>query len=403
MSAQKKIMFLGGIYYLKPAIDAAHALGCYVITCDNVPNNIAHQWSDEYVNASIIDKEKILIIAREKQIDGILSYAVDPGVLTAAYVAEQLCLPYTCTYESAKILQNKAKFRNFLKDNGFNTPWSISGKSYKEILESIYRFSYPMIVKPVDSAGSKGVTRVDNEEDLETAFYNAIKYSISKEVIVEEFISKKNYSYGAEVFVSNGKVVFSSFYDQLFDIESPNQYVPYAECWPSSIPKQAEEQILSTIQKICDLLKISTGLFNVECRQSLQGKTYLMELSPRAGGNRLAEIIKEATGCDIIEAEVLKAIGEKNIHISSSIYKGAYAIYVLHSSKSGMFDCVKIDSEFNNHHVISETYYINKGDHVDGFQGANNAIGTLFLHFENRSQLDETIQNINDYVNIIIK
>ena len=87
MSVQKRIMLLGGIYYLKPAIDAAHALGCYVITCDNVPNNLAHQWSDEYINASIIDKTQILQIAKEKKIDAILSYAVDPGVTTAAYVA----------------------------------------------------------------------------------------------------------------------------------------------------------------------------------------------------------------------------------------------------------------------------------------------------------------------------
>lgn len=402
MNVQKKIMFLGGIYYLKPAIDAAHALGCYVITCDNVPNNIAHQWSDEYVNASIIDKEEILKIARDKQIDGILSYAVDPGVITAAYVAEKLGLPYTCTHQSAMILQNKAQFRKFLSDNGFTTPWSISVKSYQDIRDYAAEYSYPVIVKPVDSAGSKGVERVDLEENLEYAFNNAIKYSISREVIIEQYISKKKYSYGAEVFVKNGKIVFFSFYDQLFDCQSPNQYVPYAECWPSSIPKQVEVKILSTIQKICDLLNIFTGIFNVECRQSLDGQIYLMELSPRAGGNRLAEMIRDAMGSDIIKAEIQKAIGWSNIHISPPMCNGCYAIYVLHTSKGGKFGGVKISDDFYIHHVMSETYYINHGDIVGTFQGANNAIGTLFLRFDDRTQLDKMFNNINKFVNIII-
>ena len=100
-------MLLGGIRYLLPAIDVAHKHGCYVITVDYLPDNIAHQYSDEYHNVSIIDKEAVLKLAQELKIDGILSYAVDPGVLTAAYVAEQMGLPFTCSYETACILQDK--------------------------------------------------------------------------------------------------------------------------------------------------------------------------------------------------------------------------------------------------------------------------------------------------------
>ena len=164
MTTQKKILLLGGIYYLKPAIDAAHQLGLYVITCDNVPNNLAHQWSDEYINASIIDKEQILSIAREKQIDAILSYAVDPGVTTAAYVAEQLGLPNVGPYKSVEILQNKALFRQFLTEHNFNVPKAKGYKSVQEAQKDQYNWDYPIIVKPVDSAGSKGVTRVNNAD-----------------------------------------------------------------------------------------------------------------------------------------------------------------------------------------------------------------------------------------------
>lgn len=106
-------MLLGGLRYLLPVIDAAHKMGIYVITADYLPDNIAHKYSDEYVNVSIIDKEAVLKVAREKQIDGIMSFAVDPGVVTASYVQQEMGLPSFGPYESVVILQNKDKFRAF--------------------------------------------------------------------------------------------------------------------------------------------------------------------------------------------------------------------------------------------------------------------------------------------------
>ena len=117
----KKLLLLGGSRYLLPAIKAAHELGVYVITCDYLPDNVALRFSDEYRNVSIIDKEAVLELARSLNIDGIMSYATDPGVVTAAYVAEQLGLP-TSPYNSVKILQDKGLFRKFLTDHGFNVP-----------------------------------------------------------------------------------------------------------------------------------------------------------------------------------------------------------------------------------------------------------------------------------------
>ena len=85
-------MLLGGLRYLLPVIDAAHNLGCHVITCDYLPDNIAHKYSDEYHDVSILDRDAVLSLARELGIDGIMSFAVDPGVVTAAYVADKMVL-----------------------------------------------------------------------------------------------------------------------------------------------------------------------------------------------------------------------------------------------------------------------------------------------------------------------
>ena len=117
---QKKLMLLGGIRYLLPVIKAAHEQGYYVITADYLPDNIAHKYSDEYVNVSIVDKEAVLKVAQEKQIDGIMSFGVDPGVVAASYVQNKMGLPSFGPFESVEILQNKDKFRAFLTEHGFN-------------------------------------------------------------------------------------------------------------------------------------------------------------------------------------------------------------------------------------------------------------------------------------------
>lgn len=118
----KKLMILGGSSYIVPVIEKAHELGLYVITCDYLPDNVAHRYSDEYVNVSIIEKEATLAAARERRIDGIISFACDPGVVTAAYVAEKMGLPFQGSYESVRILQDKGLFRQFLTENGFHSP-----------------------------------------------------------------------------------------------------------------------------------------------------------------------------------------------------------------------------------------------------------------------------------------
>lgn len=399
---QKKLMLLGGIRYLLPAIEAAHKHGYYVITVDYLPDNIAHRYSDEYHNVSIIDKEAVLKLAKELQIDGILSFAVDPGVVTAAYVAEKMGLPFTCSYEAACILQDKARFRKFLSDHGFNVPTAKGYSDVNEALKDINLFHWPVIVKPVDSAGSKGVTRVDDSKDLEKAINHALDSSHNGHFIVEDFLEKKGLSCGSESFAVDGKLLYNGFYDQYFDDEAANPFTPSAECWPCDKDEKYLSEVRSELQRLFDLLEIRTGLFNVEWRVCKDGKCYLMEVSPRAGGNRLAEMLKIAADIDLIEAEVQKAVGESLPVIHEPKFKGVYAIIVIHNEKTGSFREIHINEEFCKKFVIEEEIRVKPNDHVEPFTGANAAIGTLFLRSNSRNQMDQLVHDIREYVNVII-
>ena len=403
MIKQKRLMLLGGLRYLLPVIEEAHKLGVHVITADYLPDNIAHKYSDEYCNVSIIDKEAVLKVARELQIDGILSHAVDPGVVSAAYVAEQMGLPFQCSYKAACILQDKSLFRQFLADNGFNCPHAKGYNKAEDALNDVDYFEWPVIVKPVDSAGSKGVTKVEDPKDLPAAIEIALASSISKNFIIEDFLEKEGFSAGSESFVVDGKLLYNGIYDQYFNDEASNPYTPSAEVWPSVMRKEHQEEIKSELQRLVTLLDITTGLFNVECRVCKNGKAYLMEVSPRAGGNRLAEMLNHAADVNINAAETRKAIGLPVGNIHEPNYKGHFAILVLHAEKEGTFDCISIDESFRKEHIIEEEVRVIQGDKVTSFSGANAALGTLFLKFDNREELAEALANQKEWLKINLK
>ena len=404
--AQKKLMLLGGIRYLLPAIEVAHKHGIYVITVDYLPNNIAHKYSDEYHNVSILekDKEKVLALAKELKIDGILSYAVDPGVVAAAYVAEQMGLPFTCSYDSACILQDKSRFRQFLAENGFNAPHAKGYTNAEDAIKDIEYFNWPVIVKPVDSAGSKGVSRVEEPKYLPAAIAHALEESHNGHFIVEDFLELDGYQSSADCFSVDGKLVYADYSDQLFDEDAANPYTPALEIWPSTMKQVHQDYLTNELQRLLTLLNCGTGLYNVESRLCKNGKPYIMEVSPRAGGNRIAELQRIGTGIDLIEAEVLKAVGEPlTNNITMPQYDGCYVNDIAHSLKGGTYQGISYDVSFKQKHVISEAIYPSIGDHVEAFHGANNAVGSIFLKFASREECDEKKARLSKYIKINVE
>jgi len=398
----KKLLVLGGSRYALPVIKAAHELGCYVITCDYLPNNIAHKYSDEYCNVSIVEHDAVLEAAKRLKIDGIMSFACDPGVVTAAYVAEKLGLPSCGPYESVCILQNKGKFRKFLTDHGFNVPIAKGYTSIDAALADKNIFNWPVIVKPTDSAGSKGVTRVDDSEKLKESIEYALSFSRGKEFIIEDYIVQKGFSSDTDSFSVDGELKFVSFNCQMFDKKADNPYTPAAYSWPSSISLVHQKELTSEIQRLLKLLNMKTSIYNIETRESTNGKAYIMECSPRGGGNRLAEVLRYATGVDLIKNAVRAAIGEPVEDVEQKPYNGFWAEVILHSDKPGTFKKLDVSDEIKAN-VIEEDLWIKPGTTVGGFSAANEAIGTLVLRFETEEEMSEMMNKISDFVRVVVR
>lgn len=398
----KKILLLGGLRYLIPVIKTAHELGYYVITCDYLPQNIAHQYSDKYIYANITDKELILKIAEEEKIDGIMSFAVDPGVLTASYVAEKMNLP-GCPFESVKILQNKVLFRKFLFENGFNVPKAKGFSSYADALKELDLFNFPVIVKPTDSAGSKGVTRVDDIDDVKSAVEYALANAVSdKKVIIEEFIEQSGFSSDCDSFSIDSDLKFVSFSNQYFDSKAENPYTPSAYSWPSFIDISHQEELVSELRRLVKLLKLGTSIYNIETRVGTDGKPYIMEVSPRGGGNRLSEMLRFATGVDLIKMAVKSAVGEENDQLEMPVYNGFWAEIILHSDRDGIFDEVKINNELFEDNIVEIDLWVKKGDKVNAFRGANDAIGTVVARFETEREMSSFVKFLNEHITVLV-
>ena len=402
MNQQKKLMLLGGIRYLLPVIEAAHKQGYYVITADYLPDNIAHQYSDEYVNVSIIDKEAVLKVAREKEIDGIMSFGVDPGVVAASYVQNQMGLPSFGPFESVEILQNKDKFRAFLTQHGFNVPWAFGFSTVADAWESKEKFAYPLIVKPTDSAGSKGVRRVDEEQELLSALQYAQEHSIKGNIIVEEFIEKEGCSSDSDCFSVDGELKIATFSAQRFDEKAAGMYVPAAFSWPSTMSMQQESELQTELQRLLSLLHMKTSIYNVETRIGKNGKPYIMEVSPRGGGNRLAEMVRYSTGVDMITAAVRAAVGDSVGEMVQHPLNGHWAEVILHSQQDGIFHELSLSEEIKPF-VYEEDLWVKTGDKISSFIGANDAIGTLVLNFTSEYEMAGILANQSRWIQVQIK
>ena len=205
--SMKKILLLGGSAQQVVAIEMAKKLGYYTVLCDYLPDNPGQYVADRFYLVSTTDKEAVLKVAKEECVAGVLAYASDPAAPTAAFVAEKLGLPGN-PYKSVEILCNKDKFRNFLRENQFCTPLAKGYAVVEEALEDLKNsyFTYPVIVKPVDSSGSKGVSRIDSFEQAKDSIEYAMSYSRGHRIIIEEFVEKYGYQIAGDGLSVDGKL-----------------------------------------------------------------------------------------------------------------------------------------------------------------------------------------------------
>ncbi|MCH9853539.1 MAG: ATP-grasp domain-containing protein [Alphaproteobacteria bacterium] len=392
----EKILFLGGSHFQVPAIKMAKKLGYYIITCDYLPDNPGHKYSDEYHNISTTDIDKILSLAKKLQIDGIVAYASDPAAIPAAKVAEKLNLP-TTNSKAIETLALKHKFRKFLTDNDFNTPYAISGKKFDDVAVQLNNLTFPVVVKPIDSSGSKGVTVVENIKEIKQASECALSFSRNNMYIIEEYIEKKGYQIAGDGFVYKGELVFYCFANEHFN-KTGNILVPIGESFPY-IRKELYSKVAKEVQRLLTLLNYDFGAINFDIRIDKNDNVILMEIGPRNGGNLISQVIKYATGIDLVQYTLDAAIGKDCSALKQTETDGFYSCYMIHSQKEGIFKGEYIHSDFQNN-ILEKNLFVEIDAHIDVFNGSNGTLGTLILKFDSQAEMLEKMDNMANYYHL---
>ncbi len=399
VSMGKKIMILAGTHFQVPVIECTRNQGHFVITCDNIPDNPGHKLADKYYNVSTTDLDGVLNIARKEKIDGILAYGSDPAAPTAAYVSERLKLPGN-EYSTVLTLTDKGLFRKFLLRNKFNTPEFGVCKSLREFKELAKGFQNPFYIKPVDSSGGKGVTRIEQHKYLEEAFRYALSYSRKGEIIVEEEIIKKGPNIHGEAFVYNGKIKFMLLGDQYFNQNEP--YAPLTTLLPSTVHKDLMGKIHELLSNLLNRIGFKTGGLNIEIIRDNKDRIYFVEIGARSGGNFMPQLIRAATGFDLVAADI-KGVLDEEINYDHSFPDGNFFAYViLQSPVEGKFLNYYIPEVFNEY-IIKELVYVESGSNISHYHSSRDAIGIVLFSSVKERLRDDFIKYVvsNNIVTII--
>ncbi|SOB93585.1 biotin carboxylase [Ureibacillus xyleni] len=398
----KKVLILGGSFFQVPAIQKVVELGYYVILCDLLKDVPGKQYAHEFYQVSTSDKKSILKLAQSLQIDGILCYGADSGAQTAAFVAEKMGLP-TYPLEAVEVLTNKELFRKFQRRHKFNTPKAKGYSRYAEVKEEVDQFRLPLMIKPVDSSGSRGISIVRSVLQLEEKVNIALSHSKVKRFIVEEYIENYGPHVGGEGFVVNGELVFRCFSNEQFSTSQKNPFISVIASWPYMMPQKLHLKIHNEIQRLITLLNLTTGALNFDIRIDENENVYLIEVAPRNGGACNCKIIQYNTGIDLIEYTIKASLGEDCSDLKQVEPTGYWSDYVIVSQQPGKFREIKIDEHFSKKHLVEYELLVNPGQDIDFPEESYEILGTMVLRFSSMEEMLKKMKNIHNWVKVNVE
>lgn len=316
----KKIAIIGGSYLQLPLVEKANELGIetHCFAWEN-ENSICKNFSSFFYPISIIEKELILSKCREIGINGIVSIASDVAVPTVSYIAEKLNL-FGNSVHVSNICTNKFLMRKVLLNHTKMPKFEII--SSIEDIDKIEKDNYPLIIKPTDRSGSRGVKRIESYDELLEAIEYSLNESFEKKVIVEEFIEGIELS--VEMISQNGNHYPIIITDKI--TTGPPYFVELEHHQPSELSSDIQQKLFEETSKLLTILGIQNGASHSEYKVTSNKEIFLIEIGPRMGGDHIgAELVFLSTGFDFVKGVIDCSLGNKlNVNINGYEKTGIY-------------------------------------------------------------------------------
>lgn len=299
-----KIVIIGANDFQNQLIIKAKKMGyethVFAWKCGDVGENTA----DYFYPISITEKDAILEECLKIQPQGVVSIASDLASITVNYIAEKMGLTGN-GMESAYISTNKYAMRKKFEKNGLPSPRCILFVASNE--KDSLKFNYPLIVKPTDRSGSRGIYKVKTETELDFAIERAKGESFEGEVLVEEYVSGEEYSIETISYQGTHHILA---YTKKFTTNAP-QFIETGHLEPAGLPEQIKSEVREIISKALDALQIKNGASHAEVKINDQGEIKIIEIGGRMGGDCIgSDLVMLSTGYDFVEMVIDIACGK---------------------------------------------------------------------------------------------
>ena len=387
----KKILVAGGSHSEMPVIQSAKDLGYYVITTGSDAGAPGHKIADKYIEGDYSDKQFVFELAQKEEVEGIVSGANDFSYISVAYACEKLGLKGHDNYENARRVHIKNEFREALRKIEVRTPsvWKcFNEEDADRILKEI---NLPVVVKPVDLTGGKGVKVCYSEEEVAKSIRDAKILTREDYVIVEEFIEGSPHGFSS--FIKDGKVIW-----HLVDNEQygENKYLVLGASSPSDIPQSAEFTLIKDIEKFANKYDLEDGLFHVQFILSNDGYPVMIDPCRRMPGDLYILLSKYTTGVDV-PAEILKyelGINDKNEYFYEHNFIARECIM---GAEEGIVKDVFIDDRVKDK-IIYSYFRDYKGEVVE--DSLKYKAGILIMKFDSYREMNDILTDFDRLVKI---
>lgn len=300
----KNLAIIGASYLQLPLILKAKEMGYCTHVFAWAANDVGEDEADYFYPISIVEKEEILKKCRGIGICGICSIASDLAVITVNYVATALGLPCN-SMESTSMSTNKHQMRLAFEKNGDPSPRSILVDALSDL--RLVNISYPAIVKPTDRSGSRGIFKILGKEEMGSAVDAAIRQSLEKKALVEEYVEGKEYS--VEYISYQGNHTFLAVTEK-YTTGAPH-FIETGHREPALVPQSVTNRIQEVVEHALNSLRIENGASHSEVKIDAQGAVRIIEIGARMGGDCIgSDLVRYSTGYDFVRMVIQVACGE---------------------------------------------------------------------------------------------
>ncbi len=389
MPQKKRLLIAGGGYADIPLIEAAQKLGFHVISSGNRRDDLGHHISDEYCPADFSDPEAILEVAQDKRIDAICPCANDFSAISSAYVAEKLGLPGHDPFEICKLIHHKDTYRSFAHSNAIPTPKAKGYSDLESALQSLDDFTLPIIIKPVDLTGGKGISKIDHLCDAKKALSKAFSISKARRVIIEEFIIGSRHGFSA--FIQDGKVIFHFSDNEHYYL---NPYMVSAASTPASIPHSSVRNLIHQVETISGLLSLKPGIFHVQYILRNE-QPIIIEICRRPPGDLYVNLVQHATGLDYPMWIVKSFAGYDCSEIKHKDVNGFFLRHCVMANQAGVLSDIKFSSEIE-HNVYDKFMWWKEGNIINDY--LTEKFGIVFMQFSTKQEMFEKTNRMQELI-----